>query len=305
MPDENRIVTFEYALSNFESFRKQYISAPLSSNECITKSELQYHYMLEPNALSTYASNQLVPRNKCISGYSCNTSFVRSLSYTSSTTYFELKTLISGTGYFAIFLVIQNGVIFNIDIKDNTGTIVKSSTSTNYTPASHRYVLCKIQKTTSTSDEYTLCVNVTYKPTSVTVLNVQYAFSCAINLGSSNTGIAYPSNIYMYKYNNYAAIRSYGVFVMGAQTPNYANISWNNNSNPLAFTTAKMPSVWQHPTEDISFYHYAPLTNQYNADIGTVYSGYVMTFPYTPTSGGTTNAYLHHTVIYIDATEIW
>jgi hypothetical protein len=305
MSDENRIVTFEYALSNFESFRKQYISAPLSSNECVTKSELQYHYMLEPNALSTYSSNQLVPRNKCISGYSCNTSFMRSLSYTSSTTYFELKTLISGTGYFAIFLAIDYGVVFNIDIKDNTGIIVKNSASTDYTAARGRYVLCKIQKTTSTSDEYTLCVNVTYKRESVTVLNVSYAFSCAINLGSGNTGIAYPSNLYMYKYNNYATIRSYGIFVMGAQTPNYANISWNNNSNPLAFTDNKMPPVWQHPTENISFYQYIPQTNQYNANIGTMYSGYVMTFSYTPTSGGTTHAYLYHTVTYIDSTEIW
>ena len=305
MADENRIVTFAYALSNFESFRKQYISAPLSSNECITKSELQYHYMLEPNVLSTYASNQLVPRNKCISGYSCDASFVRSLSYPSSTKYFEIKTLISGTGYFAIYLVIQSGVIFNIDIKDNTGTIVKNSESTTYTPSSSRYVLCKVQKTTSTSDEYTLCVNITYKPTSVTVLKLNYSFSCAINLGSGNTGVAYPSNIYLYKSNSDVLCRPYGIFVMGALTPNYPNISWNNNNNPLGFTNTKLSSVWHHPTENISFYPFYPSTNRYRANIGTVYSGYVMTFKYTPTSGGTSTAYLYHTVTYIDSTEIW
>lgn len=64
----NQMVTFTQAQSLGFSLNSG--QSHITSNQCITKSEALAKYNLDANAMSSYASNQLVPKSVWISGVS-------------------------------------------------------------------------------------------------------------------------------------------------------------------------------------------------------------------------------------------
>lgn len=61
MADENRMITFNYARTTWDQFKKQTVP---SSNECMTKSEIISYFNVDSSPLNPYANNQLIRRDK-------------------------------------------------------------------------------------------------------------------------------------------------------------------------------------------------------------------------------------------------
>ena len=59
--DDNRIITFNYAKTNCDFFKKQTIPA---SNECMTKADINTYLNVKQSLLSEYVNSRLVPRVK-------------------------------------------------------------------------------------------------------------------------------------------------------------------------------------------------------------------------------------------------
>lgn len=63
MTDEKRIATFEWLYNNLYIFKK---GTPPNSKKGVTKNELITNYSVNESLLSSYTSNQLIPRGKCV-----------------------------------------------------------------------------------------------------------------------------------------------------------------------------------------------------------------------------------------------
>ena len=63
MADEKRIATFEWLNSSLYDFRK---GTPPNNKKGVTKNELITNYSVNESLLSSYTSNQLIPRGKCV-----------------------------------------------------------------------------------------------------------------------------------------------------------------------------------------------------------------------------------------------
>ena len=63
MADEKRIATFEWLNSSLYDFRK---GTPPNNKKGVTKTELVTNYSVNESLLSSYTSNQLIPRGKCV-----------------------------------------------------------------------------------------------------------------------------------------------------------------------------------------------------------------------------------------------
>lgn len=61
MGDENRIITFNYARNTWDVYKKQNIP---SSNECMTKDDVNNYLNADMTVLSGYTSKRLIPRSK-------------------------------------------------------------------------------------------------------------------------------------------------------------------------------------------------------------------------------------------------
>lgn len=63
MADENRMITFEYANANYDTFKKQTIP---NTKECMTKADIINYINVDESPLSPYTNNQLIRRDKVV-----------------------------------------------------------------------------------------------------------------------------------------------------------------------------------------------------------------------------------------------
>ena len=63
MADENRIITFEYAKANYDTYKKQTIPA---SNVCMTKADILFYINVDESLLSSYTTDRLIKRDKVV-----------------------------------------------------------------------------------------------------------------------------------------------------------------------------------------------------------------------------------------------
>lgn len=63
MADENRMITFNYARTTWDAYKKQTIP---DSKECMTKQDISNYLNADMSYISSYANNQLVPRSKFV-----------------------------------------------------------------------------------------------------------------------------------------------------------------------------------------------------------------------------------------------
>lgn len=63
MSDENRMITFNYARTTWDQYKKQTIP---TSQECMTKDDINTYLNADMGVLNAYATNQLIPRSKFV-----------------------------------------------------------------------------------------------------------------------------------------------------------------------------------------------------------------------------------------------
>lgn len=270
MADEDRMITFNYARTTWDAYKKQTIP---TSNECMTKADIDAYLNADMTVLSSYANKQLIPRSKFVGNLPividdiCGRTYMKKIRNDNN----ETKNIsIKGSGKFLFYFNSTYGTSCNVYLKD-----ILLNVNVFYTFVSSDSIAVLIDKPTTDERFYTIGTS----NVSGTLSNYSvYSVTCALQ---ESNKIAFPERIFLYQEAGGIICRDFIYVIRGMSVSDvHASYSFNTPSNGPAFLNSRSPSSYKGTNDADNISCIQEKFNSFSGSLpslGTVVSGYSVT----------------------------